>query len=185
MLRARSGGVGSPKAGVSAPPLWFAVVPISEYARRLREKVGQHLLYWPAAACLVRDSEGRVLFVRQVGGHSWSLPAGAIDPGETPAEAACRETREEASVEVELLGLAGVFGGGPAFHRFYPNGDEVAWVTIAFDARITAGVPAPDNVETAEVRWASLDEADALDLAPSTRHVLERIADGRNFDPLG
>jgi len=158
-------------------------VPISEYARGLREKVGHDLLYWPAVACLVRDSEGRLLFVRQVGGDSWSLPAGAIDPGEMPAEAARRETREEASVEVELLGLAGVFGGGPTFHRFYPNGDEVAWVTIVFDARITAGNPTPDYEEIAEVRWVSLDEADDLDVAPSTRHVLGRVADGRRFDP--
>jgi 8-oxo-dGTP pyrophosphatase MutT (NUDIX family) len=158
-------------------------VPISAYARQLREKVGHDLLYWPAAACLVGDGEGRLLFVRQVGGHTWSLPAGAIDPGETPAEAARRETREEASVEVRLTGLAGVFGGGATFHRYYPNGDEIAWVTIAFHAQITSGLPAPDNKETSEVRWATLDEAQTLDLAPSTRHVLERVTAGQRFDP--
>lgn len=159
------------------------VVPISEYASKLREKVGHDLLHWPAAACLVRDEEGRVLFVRQVGGRSWSLPAGAIDPGETPAEAARREAREEASVDVEVLRLAGVFGGGSTFHLVYPNGDEVAWVSIVFEARIVTGIPAPDHEETAEVRWASLEEAYTLDLAPATRHVLERVADGQRFDP--
>jgi len=157
-------------------------MPMSEYARELREKVGHDLLYWPAAACLVRDSDGRLLLVLQVGGHGWSFPAGAIEPGETPAEAARRETREEASVEVELLGLAGVFGG-PTFHHVYPNGDEVAWVTIAFDARVIDGTPAPDNEEIAEVRWASLDEVDALELTPATRHVLGHVAEARRFDP--
>src|SRR5204863_7457976 len=91
------------------------------------------LVFWPSVVCLVRDDAGRLLLVRHVEGW-WSLPGGAIDPGESPAEAARREAREEASVEVELLGLAGVFGGYPDFHGFYANGDEVAWVTTAFDA---------------------------------------------------
>ena len=60
---------------------------MSEYVRRLREKVGQDLLFWPAVACLVWGEHDRLLLVRHVEGR-WTLPAGAIDPGETPVEAA-------------------------------------------------------------------------------------------------
>ena len=105
-----------------------------------------------------------------------------MDPGESPADAARRETREETSVEVELLELAGVFGGGPAFRHVYPNGDEVAWVTIAFEARIARGTPAPDNEEIAEVRWATVEEIQTLDLTPATQHVLALVGDGRSFE---
>jgi 8-oxo-dGTP pyrophosphatase MutT (NUDIX family) len=59
-----------------------------------------------------------VLLVRHVEGW-WTLPGGAIDPGERPAEAARREALEEASIEIELLAIAGVFGGYPDFHGFY------------------------------------------------------------------
>ncbi len=156
---------------------------MSDYVRGLREKIGQDLLFSPAVACLIRDGEGRLLLVRQTGDATWSLPAGAIDPGETPAEAVRREVREEASVDVELLRLAGVFGGGPSFQRYYANGDEVAWVTITFEARIVAGVPAPDDDEIAEVRWASVAELENLDLMPSTRHILACVDAGRSFDP--
>jgi 8-oxo-dGTP pyrophosphatase MutT (NUDIX family) len=155
---------------------------MSEYVRQLREKVGRDLLFWPSAACLIRDAEDRLLFVQHVEGH-WTLPAGAMDPGETPAAAARRETREEASVEVEVLGIAGVFGGYPDFHGFYENGDEAAWVTVVFDARITQGEPDPGDDETADVAWATVDDAFELDLSPSTRHILSSLREGRAFDP--
>lgn len=39
----------------------------------------------------------------------WTLPAGFMELGETLAEAACREAREEANVEVELEALYTLF----------------------------------------------------------------------------
>jgi ADP-ribose pyrophosphatase YjhB (NUDIX family) len=39
----------------------------------------------------------------------WTLPAGYMEIGETLAEAACREAREEANIEVELDGLYTLF----------------------------------------------------------------------------
>ena len=154
---------------------------MSEYIRGLREKIGHDLIFQPTAACLIRDNGGRILLVRHVEGW-WSLPAGAVDPGETPAEAARRETGEEASVEVELLSIGGVFGGYPDFHAFYPNGDEIAWVATVFEARITSGVPAPGDDETGEVRWVTAAEAFELGLTPGTRHMLTRLGEGRSFD---
>jgi 8-oxo-dGTP pyrophosphatase MutT (NUDIX family) len=154
---------------------------MSEYIRGLRDKVGHDLIFQPTAACLIRDNNGRILLVRHVEGW-WTLPAGAVDPGETPAEAARRETREEASVEVELLSISGVFGGYPDFHAFYPNGDEIAWVATVFEARITSGVPALGDDETGEVRWVTLAEAFELGLTPGTRHMLTRIGEGLSFD---
>lgn len=153
---------------------------MSEYIRGLREKIGRDLIFQPSVACLIRDGD-RVLIVRHFDGW-WTLPAGAVDPGETPAEAARRETREEASVEVELLRIAGVFGGYPDFHFVYPNSDEVAWVVTVFEARITSGEPAPGDDETAEVRWATLAEASELGLAPATKHTLTQIGKGRSFN---
>jgi 8-oxo-dGTP pyrophosphatase MutT (NUDIX family) len=154
---------------------------MSSYIRALRAKIGHDLIFQPTAACLIRDRAGRVLLVRHVDGW-WTLPAGAVDPGETPAEAARREAREEASVEVKLRSIAGVFGGYPDFHFRYPNGDEMAWVTTVFEARITGGVPTPGDDETGEVRWATLEEAFELGLTAGTRHMLARLSEGHSFD---
>jgi 8-oxo-dGTP pyrophosphatase MutT (NUDIX family) len=155
---------------------------MSDYVRRLREKVGNDLLFWPAVACVIRDDDGRVLLVRHVEGR-WTFPAGAMDPGETPAEAARREAREEASIDVELLRIAGVFGGYPDFRTTYPNGDAAAWVTTLFEASIVRGTPAPGDDETAEVRWVTLDEALRLDISASTRHMLDSLGREVPFDP--
>jgi 8-oxo-dGTP pyrophosphatase MutT (NUDIX family) len=156
---------------------------MSDYVKQLRAKVGHDLLFWPSVACLIRDDAGRILFVQHVDGH-WTFPAGAMDPGERPAEAAAREVLEEAGIVVEPTRIAGVYGGGAAFHGTYSNGDEVAWVTILFEAHVVSGEPAPSDDETAEVRWATPAEAFALELSRASRWMLQRVVDGVPFDPI-
>ena len=77
---------------------------------------------------------------------------GAVEPGESPWDAARRETAEETGVEVSLSGIRAVIGG-PRFQHTYPNGDQVAFVSTVFDARIVSGTPVPDDDETTEVAW--------------------------------
>jgi len=152
---------------------------MSDYVKGLREKVGTDLLFWPSVACLSHDEEGRLLLVRHVEGR-WMFPAGAVDPGESPADAARREAWEEAGVLVEPLRILGVFGG-PEFRITYSNGDEAAWVTTVFEARILSGTPAPSDDETAEVRWFDPADAFGLELAPSMQSMLRQLLDGRPF----
>ncbi len=153
----------------------------SDYVRALRAKVGHDLLFCPAVACIIRDEHERILLVRHVEGRG-TLPAGAIDPGERPADGARRECWEEAGILVQPLRVAGVFGGDPHFRGAYANGDQAAWVATVFEARILSGGPAPSDDESADVRWADPDEAFALELSPATRWMLSRLLDGRSFD---
>ncbi len=132
-------------------------VGISPYIRRLRERVGHDLVLLPSVAVLVWDERGRLLLVREAQTGLWQTIGGAVEPDESPAEAAVREAAEEAGVAVELAGIRGVVGG-PQFRMTYPNGDLVSYVPTIFDAHIIDGEPHPDGEETSEVAWFTSDQ---------------------------
>jgi 8-oxo-dGTP diphosphatase len=57
-----------------------------------------------SAAIIVQD--GRVLMIRRrvaEGELSWQFPAGGIEPGESPEDAAVRETAEETGLTVAAV----------------------------------------------------------------------------------
>jgi len=86
---------------------------------------------------------------------------------------------------VELTRFVGVFGG-PDHRITYANGDEVASLAFAFAARVVGGSLVPDGAEVLEARYATREEAFALDLSPPVRRALMvafEDGDGAYFDP--
>lgn len=108
-----------------------------------------------AAAALVHDGRGRVCLLHQyrhpADGWVWEVPAGKMDPGETPEDSARRELEEEAGVLAEQWQPLGAVLTAPAFT------DERIHL---FLARASAGAPtqhAPGEVLT--VHWLAAEEA--------------------------
>jgi len=96
------------------------------------------------AAVVVQD--GRVLMVRRrvpEGTLSWQLPGGRVEPGESPAQAAVREVREETGLLVRPGRLLGA-------RRHPETGRRMVYVACAALAG-EAVVADPD--ELAEVAW--------------------------------
>jgi 8-oxo-dGTP diphosphatase len=149
-------------------------VPISPYLRALRERIGSDLLLVPSVTVVARDERGRVLLVRHADAGQWVAPGGSMEPGERPEQTALREMREETGLEVELVGILGVYGG-PEFEVRYANGDRVAYVMAVYEARVVAGRARPDGVETLELRWVDAGELESLDLPPWARVVLPDV----------
>jgi len=121
------------------------------YIKKLRQKLGCELLQIPAVAALIRDSQNNLLFVRKSEDGIWGLPAGAIEPGESPKEAIQREVLEETGWSVRPTRIAGVFGGR-TFRHTYPNGDKVEYVVTLFECEVIEQVAASDN-EISEMRY--------------------------------
>lgn len=146
-------------------------MPISEYLRALREKIGTSLVVVPSVTALIRDGAGRVLLVRHSNGGVWLAPGGAVDPDEAPQDAIVREVWEETGLHVEPTGYCGVFGG-PDFRVRYANGDEVSYVMSMFTCRPIGGELRPDGDEVLEVKYFPPDEVLRLDLGLWARIVL-------------
>jgi 8-oxo-dGTP pyrophosphatase MutT (NUDIX family) len=148
---------------------------ISPYLRRLRERIGHELVLLPSVAVLAWDDTGRLLLVREAETGMWQTVGGAVEPDESPAEAAVREAREETGVTVELQRIRCV-AGGPQFRMTYRNGDQVNYVPTVYDARVVSGTLRPDGEETLDVAWFSALELGAAQLTPFT-HALFAFAD--------
>ena len=147
---------------------------MSDYVRGLRERIGHDFMLMPSVAVLIRDDGGRVLLVRHVEGR-WQLPGGAVDPDERPEDAARREAREEAGIEIETADVLGVFGG-PEYRITYANGDEAGWVVAVYRARIVSGTAVPrEPDEVQAVDWFQPHELAGLELHGSTRRTLELL----------
>jgi ADP-ribose pyrophosphatase YjhB (NUDIX family) len=140
-------------------------VGIAPHIARLRAFVGHELLLLPSVAVLPFDESGRLLLVKPTGHNDgWHTLGGAVDMGESPAEAAVREAREEIGVGVRLVRLIDVLGG-PDYEVHYPNGDRAAYVSTVYEARIVEGAPAPSDGELSEVAWFEPSELAAAGLS--------------------
>lgn len=101
------------------------------------------------ACVVVLDSADRVLLGLREDFDVWGLPGGHAEPGESAAQAAQREAREELGVEVAIDGLIG---------RYRRTGGYADAESHAFAAHIAAGTPIPDGVETLAVGWFAVDD---------------------------
>jgi 8-oxo-dGTP pyrophosphatase MutT (NUDIX family) len=145
---------------------------ISPHLARLRAVVGPELLVLPCVTVLPVDERGRMLLAWHAG-HTdgWGTVGGAVDPGESSAQAAVREAREEIGVDIRLVRLLTVLGG-PDYEITYSNGDRVAYVPAVYEAEIVAGTPAPADGELSKVDWFTPAELQAIELSRFTRALL-------------
>lgn len=128
------------------------------YVRWLRAQVGPQLIYLVYATVLVFDDAGRLLVQRRYDFDWLGLPGGALELGESIADCARRETREETGLDVEIERLVGVFSH-PDYNLLYPNGDHVQQWTVCVTARPAGGTLRADGGETLQVFWLPVDRA--------------------------
>jgi len=117
--------------------------------------------------------EGRVLVAaraRPPMARRYSLPGGLVEPGETLAEAALRELREEVGVEADLLGFVDHV---EAIERDAAGRVRHHFVICAHAARWRAGEPRI-GPEASDVRWVSEDEIAALRTTPGLAGVVRK-----------
>ncbi|WP_335868979.1 NUDIX hydrolase [Bacillus sp. 2205SS5-2] len=111
-----------------------------------------------ASTFILDESRTKVLIVKNVRGESfdYSLPGGAVEVGETLAEAAIRETKEESGYDVRVNGVLSIH---EAF--FQEKNHHVVFFT--FTAEVSGGaieISQPDEI--LDVRWVTIEEAHSM-----------------------
>ncbi|HET9059682.1 MAG TPA: NUDIX hydrolase [Acidimicrobiales bacterium] len=111
----------------------------------------------PCSGALVTH-EGKLLLVKRA--HEpwkgrWDIPGGFCDPGEHPILTAIRELREETGLEIDVIGLAGMW-------MDVYNSDTETTLNLYYYAELAGpDEPRPDPAECEEVRWMSPEELPA------------------------
>ena len=107
-----------------------------------------------SAVIMPVDEERRVLLVHQyrlpARGFLWELPAGRVDPGETPYQAARRELAEETGYKARKLEKLAVMYPSPGF--------LAEKMTIYLARGLRPGTPTPMEDERIVTRWFTEQE---------------------------
>ena len=110
----------------------------------------EHRPHSVSVAGIVVNDEGKVLVIRRRDNNHWEPPGGILEVDETFEEGVRREVHEETGVRVKVDRLTGV----------YKNMAH-AIVALVFRCTPVAGDTTVTD-ESREVRWMSLDEANAV-----------------------
>lgn len=118
---------------------------------------------------VLRDDDREVLLLRHGYAPGWLLPGGGVERGETVAEAALRELREEAAIEAEEE---------PVFHGLFLNeknfrGDHVACFALR---RFRQGQFRP-GLEVTEIRFFPVTDLPE-GTTPGTRRRIAEVTGG-------
>ena len=139
-----------------------------------REERAQEVLYLVSKELdRTTDSGGAIVFrgscvlmIRV--GRNWSFPKGHIEPGETAAQAAARETREETGVQAEVLEDFPL-----PVPSARPNDRRTVWF---FPARYLGGEISAQADEVSEAAWVKItDAAERITFAPDRAAFLKAL----------
>jgi ADP-ribose pyrophosphatase YjhB (NUDIX family) len=123
------------------------------------------------SSAVVVDDEGRILLQRRSDSGNWALPGGAMDIGETLAQSAIREVKEETGFDVRIERIVGIYSD-PAHVFAYSDGEVRQEFSICLACTIVGGSLAVSH-ESTDVRFVSLAELESLKMNPSIRKRID------------
>ena len=111
--------------------------------------------------------ENKILLTQREDFETWILPSGGVEDGESLAQAAVRETKEETGLDVELTGLVGVYSR---------LGNMSPVHAVLFSAKPIGGEIKCQEGETIAVEWFAFGQIPSPLSAGHKRRIEDAIA---------
>jgi 8-oxo-dGTP diphosphatase len=116
-------------------------------------------------------------------GVHYNLPAGGLEPGETLVEAAVREAKEEACIDIEVGSVAFVYEYQPVKSN-YIYGDTHS-VGITFECKLKEGseprMPENPDPKQTGVKWVPISELHSIQLYPEINQDIINYFNGDTY----
>jgi ADP-ribose pyrophosphatase YjhB (NUDIX family) len=123
--------------------------------------------------------KGRILLVKEPGDEGWSLPGGWADVGESPSEAAARETLEESGYRVRPVRLLAAYDRDRHAHPPIPY----HVYKLVYFCEILDSAPLTD-VDTHGARFFGEHEIPELSVTRVTRAQISRFFEQHRYPAL-
>lgn len=136
------------------------------------ERLGRQGKLRLGCSAAIFDEQRRILLTRRADNGQWCLPGGAVESGESVAEACEREVVEETGLKVRVKRLVGVYSHSDQL-VVYADGNKAYIVALHFEAEVLGGKLSLSN-ETTDFGYFTLEEIEGLEMLG--RHK-ERIID--------
>jgi len=135
-----------------------------EIAPEYRDGISTHAF---ALVVVRRPSDNKFLVVQEAGGSGFWLPGGRVEVGETLFEAALRETKEEAGIDIVIKGILKVEHSTYAFNerdKAYNRMRVIFYAEPKKNKELPKSVP---NYHSTGASFISVDELDHINLRAS------------------
>ncbi len=116
--------------------------------------------------------DGKILLVKERADGRWTLPGGWADVGDSPAECAVREIREESGFDARAVKLLAIYDRSRHGHPVHPN----YVYKLFFLCELLGGTAVP-SIETEAVDFFAVDNLPPLSLSRVTAVQIQRMFD--------
>lgn len=125
------------------------------YLSQVRKLIDKQELIITAARAVIRDQEGRILFIRRRDNGLWAMPAGGQELGESILDCLKREVKEESGLDVILATPMAIYS---QVSIVTASGDPYQLFLVQFLVDKWSGELVTETNETVDARFLDLDE---------------------------
>lgn len=125
------------------------------YLSQVQKLIDKQELIITAARAVIRDQEGRILFIRRRDNGLWAMPAGGQELGESILDCLKREVKEESGLDVILATPMAIYS---QVSIVTASGDPYQLFLVQFLVDEWSGELVTETNETVDARFLDLDE---------------------------